>query len=224
MEVLIVEDDPRIGEVLFGALKEFGYHPHLATDGMMALSMVRTLSFGCIICDIILPRLDGLGFCKLVRNEFPQIPILMLTALGSTDDKVEGFESGADDYLVKPFEVRELMARIKVLTQRYKPQMSTSTLTYADLTLHLYSKRAFRAGLELHLTPKEFGLLTFFLQNPERVLSRQEIAKAVWGTHFDTGTNFIDVYINYLRKKIEKGFPEKRIHTRPGMGFILQAE
>jgi DNA-binding response OmpR family regulator len=150
----------------------------------------------------------------------------MLTALGTTDDKVEGFDAGADDYLVKPFEMRELLVRIRALLKRSNKTANNSgnILKYADLEMNLHTKIVKRSGQEISLTPKEFKLLEYMLQNPERVLSRVEIAEKVWNTHFDTGTNFIDVYINYLRKKIDREFDKKLIHTKSGMGFILKAE
>jgi DNA-binding response OmpR family regulator len=150
----------------------------------------------------------------------------MLTALGTTDDKVEGFDAGADDYIVKPFEMRELLVRIRALVKRNNKTVSNSgnILKYADLEMNLHTKIVKRNGKEINLTPKEFNLLAYMLQNPERILSRVEIAEKVWNTHFDTGTNFIDVYINYLRKKIDKGFEKKLIHTKSGMGFILKAD
>ena len=151
----------------------------------------------------------------------------MLTALGTTDDKLEGFDAGADDYMVKPFDIRELEARVRVLLKRVVSDdagLPEKELTYADLEVNLLMKTVYRDKQEIKLTPKEFNLLTYMVQNPERVLSRTEIAEKVWGTHFDTGTNFIDVYINYLRKKIDRDFDIKLIHTKPGMGFILHSE
>lgn len=146
----------------------------------------------------------------------------MLTALGTTDDKVEGFDSGADDYLVKPFEMRELLVRIRALLKRQKKvKLTGNILRYSDLEMNLQTKIVKRNNEEIHLTPKEFNLLHYMIENPERVLSRVEIAEKVWDTHLDTGTNFIDVYINYLRKKVEKNFDKKLIHTKSGMGFIL---
>ncbi len=171
--------------------------------------------------------MNGFELTKLIRQTQPEVPILMLTALGTTDDKLDGFDAGADDYMVKPFDFRELTARIKVLLKRKQgvPQeVVPDTLTYDDLVLNTATKTVTRAGQEIRLTPKEFNLLEYMMQHPERVLSRTEIAEKVWDTHFDTGTNFIDVYINYLRKKIDRDFHVKLIHTKPGMGFIFKSE
>ena len=151
----------------------------------------------------------------------------MLTALGTTDDKVVGFDAGADDYMVKPFDLRELHARIKSLLKRShinSGKRGNVILRIADLEMNQHSKLISRAGKSIDLTPKEFKLLEYMMQNPDRVLSRSEIAEKVWNTHFDTGTNFIDVYINYLRKKIDKDFTNKLIHTKSGMGFIFKEE
>jgi DNA-binding response OmpR family regulator len=152
--------------------------------------------------------------------------LILLTALGTTDDKVDGFDAGADDYMIKPFEMRELLARIKALLKRFDKPIGNpnSTIHYADIELNRNTKTVTRNNHEIKLTPKEYGLLEFMLLNPEKVLSREQIAKEVWDTHFDTGTNFIDVYINYLRKKIDKGFNQKLIHTKLGMGFILKQD
>ena len=160
---------------------------------------------------------------KEIRKSNPNIPILMLTALGSTNDKLDGFDAGADDYMVKPFDFRELNARIKVLLKRVTgnvPELPQE-LVYADLRIDLQRKDVERNGIFIKLSPKEYNLLLYMVENAERVLSRVEIAEKVWNTHFDTGTNFIDVYINYLRKKIDRDFEPKLIHTKAGMGFIL---
>lgn len=162
---------------------------------------------------------------KAIRKKDNHIPIIMLTALGATDDKVEGFDAGADDYLVKPFDFRELYARMKTLLKRSgkNSEFTDKTiLSYADLQIDTQLKKVSRAGIVLNMTPKEYTLLEYLIKNPERVLSREEIAREVWGVNFDTGTNFIDVYINYIRKKVDKPFEDKLIHTRPGMGFLLQ--
>ena len=164
------------------------------------------MTYYLVITDIILPKLDGLDLSKEIRRTKPDLPIIMLTALGTTDYKVEGFDAGADDYLTKPFEMRELLVRIKALLKRSNNSNHHigSVLKYADLEMNLQTKDVKRNNTEISLTPKEFKLLEYMLQNTERVLSRSEIAEKVWDTNFDTGTNFIDVYINYLQKKLIK--------------------
>jgi len=226
MNILIVEDDLRIAELITKGLQEQGFSPTLAHDGLSGKRLALENDFDLVIIDVVLPKLNGLDLCRTIRQVKPHMPIIMLTALGTTDDKVDGFDAGADDYLVKPFEMRELLARIRALLKRYhRPTGNTGNiLRYADIEMNLHTKIVKRKDIEIHLTPKEFKLLEYMLTHPERVLSRSEIAENVWETHFDTGTNFIDVYINYLRKKIDKGFDKKLIHTKPGMGFILKAE
>jgi DNA-binding response OmpR family regulator len=225
MRILIIEDDNRVAELIGRGLTEQGFSIHIVTDGLEGKKYALGEDFDLIITDIILPEINGIELCKIIRQVKPRVPIIMLTALGTTDDKVEGFDAGADDYLVKPFEMRELLARIRALlkrnTQHYEP---ATLLRYADLEMNLINKSVRRGDTEIILTPKEFKLLEFMLRNPERVLSRSEIAEQVWNMHFDTGTNFIDVYINYLRKKIDRPFDTKLIHTRPGMGFILKTD
>lgn len=224
MRVLIIEDDQRVAELIKRGLEEQGFETTTAFDGLSGKKLALQNDYDLIITDVILPKIDGIDLCKEIRQRLPDIPIIMLTALGTTDDKVEGFDAGADDYLVKPFEIRELLVRIRALLKRNNKNQNQrgNLLTYADLEMNLHTKIVKRNNVEIDLTPKEFNLLQYMLQNPERVLSRTEIAEKVWDTHFDTGTNFIDVYINYLRKKIDKGFDPKLIHTKPGMGFILK--
>lgn len=224
MTILLIEDDYRLAELIKRGLKEEGLELDIAYDGLSGLKLFSQKQYDMIITDIILPKLDGLELCKEMRSANPSIPIIMLTALGTTDDKVEGFDAGADDYLVKPFEMRELTVRIRALRNRSvaSNQNRIIMLKFADLEMNLHTKIVRRKNKQIDLTPKEFGLLKYLLQNPERVLSRAEIAEKVWDTHFDTGTNFIDVYINYLRKKIDRDFDEKLIHTKSGMGFILK--
>lgn len=225
MKILIVEDDLRVAELIQRGLEEQDFDTDIAYDGQAGEKLALQNNYDLIITDIILPKMDGIDLCKLLKPQLPDIPIIMLTALGTTDDKVEGFDAGADDYLVKPFEMRELLARIRALLNRYNRRMRTaSVLQYADIEMDLHTKLVKRGTKEINLTPKEFNFLKYMLQNPERVLSRAEIAEKVWNTHFDTGTNFIDVYINYLRNKVEKGFDSKLIHTKSGMGFILMKE
>ena len=173
--------------------------------------------------DIVLPQMNGFELCREIRKIHAGVPILMLSALGTTDDKLDGFDAGADAYMVKPFDFRELTARIRALRNR---QMETNlppreSIVYADLQIDLIRKEVRRGNIPLHLSPKEYKLLVYLVENAGRVIARTEIAEKVWETNFDTGTNFIDVYINYLRKKVDRDFDVKLIHTRPGMGFIL---
>ncbi len=226
MAILVIEDDQRVAELIQRGLEEQGFTAALAYDGLSGKKLALQNDYDLIITDIILPKMDGIDVCRHIRETKPDIPIIMLTALGTTDDKVEGFDAGADDYLVKPFEMRELLVRIRALLKRNSKTSNSMgfIVRFADLEMNLHTKIVKRDGQEISLTPKEFKLLEYLMNNPERVLSRVEIAEKVWDTHFDTGTNFIDVYINYLRKKIDKDFDRKLIHTKSGMGFILKAE
>lgn len=221
--ILIVEDEKRVADLLKIGLEENGYQTVVAYDGAMGLRLFQSNSFQLVISDIILPKLDGFELCKEIRKVNERIPILMLTALGSADDKLEGFDAGADDYMVKPFDFRELNARVKVLLKRNAETVvrPPEQITYADLSVNLNLREVTRNNIAIKLSPKEYNLLLYMLENVEKVITRVEIAEKVWNTHFDTGTNFIDVYINYLRKKIDKDFGKKLIHTKPGVGFIL---
>ena len=216
--ILIIEDEQRVADLLRAGLEENGYNCLVAYDGAMGLRMFRANTFDLVISDIVLPKMDGFELCKEIRAA-----ILMLTALGSTDDKLDGFDAGADDYMVKPFDFRELYARIRVLLKRKLVVVTDveEELNYADLSVNLLDKSVKRAGRDIKLSPKEYNLLVYMIENAEKVVSRMDIADKVWNTHFDTGTNFIDVYINYLRKKIDRDFDTKLIHTKTGMGFIL---
>ncbi len=222
--ILVIEDDMRLATLLRAGIEEWGYQVLVAYDAEMALRLLKNEKFSLLISDIVLPGMNGIELCKQVRIEHPNVPILMLTALGTTDDKLEGFDAGADDYMTKPFDFRELQARIVVLLRRggSAPRLpEKKELTYADLVLTIDRHECIRDGVAVHLTPKEFTLLQYLMENADRVVSRTEIQENVWHTHFDTGTNFIDVYINYLRRKIDKPFGVKLIHTKPGVGFIL---
>lgn len=225
MDILVIEDEQRVAELIKKGLEELGFHITLAFDGEMGKKLALTKTYDLILMDLILPKINGIDLCKEVRIARPDIPIIMLTALGTTDDKVEGFDAGADDYLVKPFDFRELHARIRALIKRNQAQNNTFNqgfiLRFADLEMNLETKLVKRNDVPIDLTPKEFRLLEYMMGNSERVLSRTEIAEKVWDT-FDSGTNFIDVYINYLRKKIDKNYEVKLIHTKPGMGFIFK--
>ena len=226
IQVLLIEDEQRIADLIKRSLEEQGFAITVAIDGLIGKKLALANHYDIIITDIILPNINGLDLCKEIRLQKPTIPIIMLTALGTTDNKVEGFDAGADDYLVKPFELRELHVRIKALLKRNNSNIHLHgfILKYADLELNSHTKIVKRNGKEISLTPKELKLLEYMMQNPERVLNRTEIAENVWETTFDTGTNFIDVYINYLRKKIDKDFDAKLIHTKPGLGFIFKQD
>lgn len=221
--ILIVEDEKRVADLLKSGLEEKGYSVMVAYDGSMGLRLFRFMEFNLVISDIVLPKMDGFELCKEIRKINPDIPVLMLTALGSTDDKLEGFDAGADDYMLKPFDFRELNARIKALLKRHSSPVSVrpDEIFYADININLNTCVVKRGDNLIKLSPKEYNLLVYMVENAERVISRMEIAENVWNTHFDTGTNFIDVYINYLRKKIDRDYEVKLIHTKPGMGFIL---
>lgn len=225
MKVLIIEDNARVSALLKRGLESQNYQIYISEDAEDALVMAERISFDLVITDIMLPGMNGIELSKIIKQKNPDLPIIMLTALGTIDEKIEGFDAGADDYMVKPFEIRELYARIKAVLLRKssspKNKESSNIIKYQDLTINANTNRVFRNEKEINLTPKEFKLLIFLMRNAERVLSREEIAENVWGNHFDTGTNYIDVYIAYLRKKIDKDFDRKLIHTKPGMGFIF---
>lgn len=222
MTILLIEDDIRISQLVQRALELEGYRVLCAYDGVTGKNFAIRNSPDLIILDVMLPIYDGLSLCKELKSSNISVPILMLTALGSTDDKLDGFDAGADDYMVKPFEIRELIARVRVLTLRYKGvKEHTSIINYSNLEINIKTKEVKRDNNLIKLTPKEFKLLEFLLTNRERVVSKVEIAQNVWNTHYDTGTNYIDVYINYLRKKIDLDYSPKLIHTRAGMGFIF---
>jgi len=225
MKVLIIEDNARVSALLKRGLESQNYQIYISEDAEDALVMAERISFDLVITDIMLPGMNGIELSRIIKQKNPDLPIIMLTALGTIDEKIEGFDAGADDYMVKPFEIRELYARIKAVLLRKssspKKNESLNIIKYQNLTINANTNRVFRNEKEINLTPKEFKLLIFLMRNAERVLSREEIAENVWGNHFDTGTNYIDVYIAYLRKKIDKDFDRKLIHTKPGMGFIF---
>jgi two-component system copper resistance phosphate regulon response regulator CusR len=224
LKIGIAEDDPRIAELLKSALEESDYQVLTVANGIDALDLFLDQSFDLFIIDVMMPGLNGIQLCKHVRQNAVQTPILMLTAMGTIDDKVTGLEAGADDYLVKPFHLKELLARVAALLRRqYAVILQTDhKLYFEDLSLDTYSKEVSRAGKPIGLSAKEFVLLELFMRNPNRLLSRQFIAEQAWDISFETGTNVIDVYINFLRKKIDKDFERKLIHTKINMGYILK--
>ena len=223
ISILVIEDEKRVADLLKIGLEENGYQVMVAYDGEMGLRLFQNNAFQLVISDIILPKLNGFEVCQQIRKTDDQIPILMLTTLGTADDKLEGFDVGADDYMVKPFDFRELLARVRVLLKRRAVASVdiVKEITYADLNINLERQEISRNNTPIKLSPKEYNLLVYLVENAERVVSRVEIAEKVWNMHFDTGTNFIDVYINYLRKKMDKNFDVKLIHTKPGVVFIL---
>ncbi|QNN43566.1 response regulator transcription factor [Pedobacter roseus] len=224
LKIGIAEDDPKIAGLLKSALEENNYQVLTVANGIDALELFMGESFNLLIIDVMMPGLNGIQLCKHIRENAMHTPILMLTAMGTIDDKVTGLEAGADDYLVKPFHLKELLARVAALLRRQPPLENKTEykLYFEDLTLDTYSKEVSRDGKPIELSAKEFVLLELFMRNPNRLLSRQFIGEQAWDISFETGTNVIDVYINFLRKKIEKDFDRKLIHTKINMGYILK--
>jgi len=222
MTILLIEDEPKTLQFVKKGLEENGYRVDTAEDGRTGKHLALRNSYDLIVSDIILPHLNGRDLCRQLRDAEVTTPILMLTALGATDEIVSGLDSGADDYLVKPFEFRELLARIRSLSKRGGKSSQEKTLQIADLVLNMERKTVSRAGKPIDLTAKEFSLLEYFLRNPQKVISKTELAREVWKIDFDTGTNMVEVYVNYLRKKIDDNCEKKLIHTQFGMGYILK--
>lgn len=225
MNVLLIEDEASISGFIKKGLEENGYEVMQAFDGDIGLHLASRNQYDVIILDLILPGVNGLEICKRLRQKVQvDSRILMLTALNETDDLVKGFDAGADDYLGKPFKFRELLARVNSLARsRGRKANPINQLAVADLILDLDLKTAIRAGQQIKLTAKEFYLLQYLIQNKNRVVNRMEILENVWNVHFDLGTNVVDVYMAYLRKKIDKPFGQKLIHTVVGMGYLLKA-
>ncbi|MBD2701159.1 response regulator transcription factor [Spirosoma sp. BT702] len=223
MKILLIEDEVKTLQSIRQGLEEHQWDVDIAYDGNMGFQLATRSSYALIISDIILPGLNGLELCRKLREANVATPILMLTALSTTDDKIVGLDAGADDYLVKPFEFGELMARVRALTRRSSGLVqSTNLLKIADLELNPDTKQVIRAGKEITLTAKEFQLLEYFLRNQGRVISKVELAERLWDLTFDTGTNIIEVYINFLRKKVDKDFEPKLLHTQIGMGYVVK--
>jgi two-component system, OmpR family, copper resistance phosphate regulon response regulator CusR len=223
MKILLIEDETKTLHYIKKGLEENGYSIDTAEDGNAGKTLALNHVYSLIISDIIMPGMNGRDLCKQLREAKIATPILLLTALGSTDEIVEGLDSGADDYLSKPFEFKELLARIRSLTKRQgKSSQEDNLLHAADLIMDINRKLVSRAGKQIDLTAKEFLLLEYFLRNPDKVIPRAELAKNVWNVDFDTGTNMVEVYVNYLRKKIDRDFDKKLIHTQFGMGYILK--
>ena len=223
-KILIVEDERKIADTLKFGLEEKGYRAEVAYDGNIGYRVFKSYKFNLLILDINLPGINGFELCKMIRRENPNIPIIMVTSLPTIDDKIEGYDSGADDYIVKPFEFKELLLKIRVLLKRTMFQQLPvgSILQADDLEMNLESKEVIRAGVKINLTAKEFQLLEYLLRNKNKVVSRADLAMNVWDIDFERSTNVIDVYINYLRNKIDKKFENKLIQTQVGMGYILK--
>lgn len=230
-KILLVEDEAPVVSFIKKGLSEEGFEVSVAFDGKTGLKLALENSFDLIILDIMLPEMNGLEVCKAIREENTNVPILFLTALGTPENIVLGLENGADDYLVKPFKFIELVARIKNLIRRIDGKQSKSNqqkiddkniFTFLDVVINDYTKKVTRSDEEVSLTSTEFKLLLFFVKNKNKVLSRQEILEAVWGVNYDLGTNVVDVYVNYLRKKIDLKSDDKIIHTIIGMGYVLK--
>lgn len=222
MDILIVEDEPKLAAFMKEALENVEYTVDVVYDGFLGRKKVLTGTYKLYILDIVVPFVNGLELCKEIRTLHPMVPVLMLTALGTTDDKLSGFDAGADDYLVKPFELKEFLARVKALTRRSQGYSEVfRELKVSNLILNLDRRIAFRDATPIELTSKEFALLEFLIRNKGRVVSRSEIAEKVWDIDFDTGTNVVDVYINFLRRKIDRDFSPKLIHTQIGSGYYL---
>ena len=226
MKILVIEDEQKVASLIKQGLEEKGFEVDLAYDGTMGQRLALSREYDVVMIDIVIPGINGFDLCKILKGEKPTVPVMMLTTLATTQDKVSGFNAGADDYLLKPFEFDELEARLKALMRRHSIINTNlgAVLRYEDLKLDMEKKVAVRAGKTIKLSAKELALLEFFMYNVGRVISRAELAKEIWDIKFETGTNVVEVYINMLRNKIDKDFEPKLLHTRIGMGYVLIKE
>ncbi len=222
MRILLIEDETKTLQSLQQGLEENHWTVDAATDGEAGRALANRNVYDVIVSDITMPGMNGLDLCRYLRANGLKTPVLLLSALGETDDKITGLEAGADDYLGKPFEFRELLARIRALARRPAASQPARVLRFDDLVMDLEAKTVHRDGKAILLTPREMALLEFFLRQPGKVHSKTEIAEKVWDIDFDTGTNVIEVYVNYLRNKVDKGFARKVIHTQFGQGYVLK--
>lgn len=224
VKILIVEDEQKIADTLKYGLGENGFKAEVAYDGKLGYRLFTVQDFDLVILDINLPGMNGYELCKAIRLLNEHVPVIMLTSMSALSDKIEGYDAGADDYIVKPFEFRELLLKIRALLKRTISQYVPvgNLLKLSDLEMNLDNKEVKRNDTIIHLTAKEFQLLEYLLRNKNRVLSRTDIAINVWDMDFDTNTNVIDVYISYLRNKVDKNFEQKLIQTQVGMGYILK--
>lgn len=223
VNILLVEDDPKLGKTICSELERNGFNVHHAFDGEIAKKLFTREHIDIVLLDINIPYINGFELCTIFRAVNPGIPIIMLTALGELDDKIKAFTSGADDYLVKPFNIQELMARIKVFIKRRSPGEKYQELVeVGDLVINIPEKQVIRAGIPINLTVKEFKLLVLLAGNPGKVFSKLELSEKVWGSNSNTGTNTIEVYINFLRNKVDKPFDSKLIYTKSGFGYYIK--
>lgn len=222
MRILIVEDQKKMSSFLQRGFGEAGYTADLAESGDSALALAAANDYDLVVLDVMMPGMNGFDTARTLRRDGFAGPVLMLTALGSTKDKVVGLDAGADDYMTKPFEFDELLARVRALLRRSHQRTSEPGLKYSDLEIDLRTRKVSRGGESLTLTPKEFSLLHYLMQNPDRPLTRTAIAEHVWDLHFDSESNVIDVYVNLLRKKLEQRGRPRLIHTVVGVGYVLR--
>ncbi|MDP3392623.1 response regulator transcription factor [Sediminibacterium sp.] len=221
-KILLAEDEAKLAKAIQDELIRVGYEVDVAENGLQADKMFMENDYSMALLDINLPGKNGMALCSDIRKRSANIPIVMLTAVGEIHDKVAAFNMGADDYLVKPFHFDELFARLKVLFKRTDSVENHEKIVYGDLEIDFKLKSVIRSGVIINLTSKEFTLLTLLVRTPERVISKQEILEKVWDLSFDTGTNTIEVYISFLRNKIDKPFNTKLIHTKPGFGYFIK--
>lgn len=224
VKILLIEDEKKIADTLSKGLKELDFEVDTAYDGSIGYRLFNSGKYNLVITDINLPGMNGYEVCRKIRIKNQNVPIIILSALGTTDDKMEGFEAGVDDYLVKPFEFKELLVRIRAILKRSMLQQFPvgNLLKFADVEMNVDSMEVTRSGIAIPLTTKEFQLLEYFMRNRNRVVSRAEISERVWNLDFDTKTNVIDVYVNFLRKKIDRNFESELIHTQVGMGYVMK--
>jgi DNA-binding response OmpR family regulator len=225
MKILIIEDEVNVASFIMRGFQEEGHSASIAMDGATGLQMMTDHTFDLVILDLMLPGINGMEVCRRIREDNSDVPIIMLTALGTTENVVSGLNAGADDYMIKPFKFSELLARIEAIKRRtHKNHPKNFILKFSNLEINTSNKTVKRGDEKITLTATEFKLLEYLMINQGRVLSRVSILENVWDINFDMNTNVVDVYINYLRKKIDKGFEEKLIHTVVGMGYVMRKD
>ncbi|MBW1970709.1 MAG: response regulator transcription factor [Deltaproteobacteria bacterium] len=222
MRLLIVEDDSKIASFIIKGFRQAGFAVDHAADGEEGLQLALAVTYDAAIVDIMLPELDGLGLIGELRHQGINTPVLILSAKRSLDDRIKGIQKGGDDYLVKPFSFSELLVRVQALIRRSSRTVEPSSLTYGDFSIDLLKREVIRSDKKIELQPREFALLEYLMRNPERVVSKTMILEHIWDFHFDPQTNVVDVLVCRLRNKVEKGFPQKMIHTIRGVGYVFK--